>query len=352
MAKISDIDKNLEVKGTIDKEGIRWIPVNRDLFAIYGLLCDEQGFRRMDTEVAKQTSPGVSILYSNTAGGRIAMETDSPYVALNMKAELCRMPHMPVVGSAGFDLYLDEGEGFFYFKSFIPNIDDKDGFDSLVELGDKKMRKILIHFPLYSNVDELYMGLDENASLNKLNPYKDKKPVVYYGSSITQGGCASRPGNNYSAIASLKTGVDFTCLGFSGNAHGERVMAEYIASLPMSVFVMDYTYNDASNPEFQARHAEFYRIIREKNPDLPIVIMTAPYSSQGKSWITRTHDCALENYKKAKADGDNVYFVDGNTYLGEEYWDCATVDGCHPNDFGFVKMADAVIQVLTEIFEK
>ena len=77
--------------------------------------------------------------------------------------------------------------------------------------------------------------------------------------------------------------------------------------------------------------------------------MTSPYTTGAHDLVHRTRDLAWKNYEKAKANGDNVYFVDGNTYLGKEYWDCATVDGCHPNDFGFVKMAEGVLSVLREI---
>ena len=97
----------------------------------------------------------------------------------------------------------------------------------------------MIHFPLYDNVDELWIGIEKNATLQEGGQYRSLAPVIYYGSSITQGGCASRPGNAYPAIISRQLNCDFRNLGFSGSSRGEQISAQYIAEQPMCVFVMD-----------------------------------------------------------------------------------------------------------------
>ncbi|MBP9988295.1 MAG: hypothetical protein KBT46_02225, partial [Ruminococcus sp.] len=179
------------------------------------------------------------------------------------------------------------------------------------------------------------------------NPYNELKPVVYYGSSITHGGCASRPGNNYPAIVSIKTLTDFICLGFSGNAHGEAEIANYIPDLDISAFVMEYDHNDVMNPEnLKDKHFSFYKTVRSKHPDIPIIIFSAPYSSYLKNEMSITHKIVYESFLKAKENDENVFFIDGQKVFGEEYRTCCSVDGTHPNDFGFVKMADAVLDIL------
>lgn len=347
MAKISDIDKNFEVKTDFSKENICWINALSNPIFLFGVFHDGERYKRMDTEVAKSVSNGVTILHTNTSGGRITFETDSPYVAISVKGGFCHMPHMAFTGSAGFDLMVWDNGCFNHFATFVPPVDNTSEYTSIVEFPNKKMRKILIHFPLYSDVYELNLGFDGSSVINAYNPYDGKPPVVYYGSSITQGGCASRPANNYPAIVSAKTLTDFVCLGFSGNAHGEDEMREYIASLPMSAFVLDYDHNDCDNPErMRKTHPSLYERVRETHPDIPIIIMTEPYSYRREEPRKANFAVIEETYLKARQRGDNVYFIDGHEMFGEEYKTCGTVDGCHPNDFGFVKMAEAVLKCL------
>lgn len=347
MAKISDVDKNFEIKNDFEKENIYWINALSEPIKTYGIFHDGEKYKRMDSAVAKSVSDGVSILHTNTSGGRITFETNSPYIAISAKGEFLRMSHMPFTGSAGFDLYIFDEDEFHFYRPFVPPVEHFDEYSSIVEFSDAKKRKILIHFPLYSNVFELNLGFDGDSFIGEYHPYAEKAPVVYYGSSITQGGCASRPGNNYPAIVSAKTMTDFVCFGFSGNAHGEDEMADYIAGLDMSAFVLDYDHNDLNNPErMKKTHHALYEKVRKAHPNIPIIIMTAPYSYLIKDEAKGNYAVIKETYLKAKEKGENVYFIDGAKMFGEEYKTFGTVDGYHPNDFGFIKMADAVLKIL------
>lgn len=347
MAKIGNTDKNLKVAKTINKNGIKFFDASKKPFNIYGIFFDGKGYKRMDTSLANSISEGVATLHANTSGGRVAFETDSKSISIMTKGNFNLMPHMPLTGSAGFDLYTLEGDELDYYKTFVPSANNRKKYESVVEFDDSKMRKIVIHFPLYSDVNSLYIGVEESATVNEYAPYKDSAPIVYYGSSITQGGCASRPGNNYPAIISQKNLRDFVCLGFSGNAHGEDIMIDYVASLPMSVFVLDYEHNDSHEPEKLAeRHYKFYKKVREKNPDLPIVVITAPYSRFFSKKMVASEKSVRDSYEKAYENDRNVYFIDGRKFFDEEFKGCATVDGCHPNDYGFVKMAQSVMELL------
>ena len=201
---------------------------------------------------------------------------------------------------------------------------------------------------MYSDVKELYIGLQKDAVLKEAKPYKNTKPIVYYGSSVTQGGCASRPGMSYQAIISREFDYDYINLGFSGNGRAEDEIAEYISNLDMSVFVYDYDYN-APTPEYlEETHEKMFKTIREKQPDLPIIMMSRP-----KFFLNdreRKRRSIIETtYKNAISAGDkNVYFIDGEA-LTELCKDEGTVDGTHPTDFGFVSMANAVSKVLANI---
>lgn len=348
MSKISDIDTNFKVETKIEKEGIKFIGLDNSAIALYGVFKEGEKYRRMPEAVAKSVSQGVYGLHANAAGGRIRFKTDSSYVAISAKMDdIGKMPHFPFTGSIGFDLYADN----IYEKTFIPPVDITDGYESVIEFTDKKMRDITINWPLYSEVCELYIGLDENAVLEHAPSYSIQKPVVYYGSSITQGGCASRPGNSYQSIVSRRLDCDYINLGFSGSAKGEDGIADYIKTLDMSAFVYDYDHNAPNLEHLKMTHERMYKIIRKANPELPIIFMTRP-----KLYLTTEErerfKLILSNYEKAVANGDNnVYFISGKDLMAGTDND-GTVDNCHPNDLGFKAIADKVSQVLKDILKE
>ena len=337
---ISELDSNFKVETNIEKDDICFLNVRQEPFKVYGVFYEDGKFRRMPEAVAATVSPAVLRLHANTAGGRVRFVTDSPYVAIKVKmGTICRMPHFAMTGGAGFDMYISQnGEAERHIKTFVPPYNMEDGYESVHTFASSGVREITIHFPLYSEVIELYIGLSESASVQAPTPYKYEKPVVYYGSSITQGGCASRPGMSYQNIISRRLRCDHINLGFSGNAKAEVEIAEYIKNLDMSVFVYDYDHNAPTLEHLRNTHERMFRIIREANPELPIICASKPKVRLTKADLERL-EVIKETCENARANGDkNVYLVEGSKLMelaGTE----GTVDGTHPTDYGFASMA-------------
>ncbi len=342
---IAEIDKNFAVQTEINKTDIRYYDVLEDPFKIHGVYYEDGKFRRLPEEVAKTVSPGVLRLHSHTAGGRVRFRTNSPYIAIVAEMPIIgKMAHFALTGSAGFDVY----DGNRYLKTFVPPFGIKGGFKSVAELGAAQMRDITIHFPLYSEITKLYIGLHENAVLEAPKPYTHEVPIVYYGSSITQGGCASRPGMAYENILSRRLDTDHINLGFSGNAKGEPEIAEYISGLNMSVFVYDYDHNSPSMEHYRETYEPMFRKIRDANPDLPIVCMGRPQYYLNDN-IRMRLDHIRATVENSRARGDNkVWTLTGPELMamteGEGH-----VDGCHPTDLGFMSMAKALGDLLETI---
>ncbi len=345
--KIEDLDQNLKVETTIEEPDLVWFDAKEAPFLLTGVLYDaEMGrYLRVPQAVAKDISKGVSgSLNHCTAGGKLRFCTDSRYIAIRaVMAHNRVMSHMPLTGQSGFDLYhVVEGRET-YYRSFIPPRDLTDGYSS-GHVTTGTYTDYTINFPLYDGVKELYIALKRGARIDAPTPYKHEKPIVYYGNSITQGGCASRPGNSYEAMLSRMLSVDHINLGFSGNGKGEPAFARYIATLDMSVLVMDYDANSPSEEALRETHYPFYKIIREARPDLPIVfisssgILLRPVVAAGDRRVRR--EIIRESYNRALAEGDqNVYFIDGAEIFAGDAWDACTVDGGHPNDLGFYRYA-------------
>lgn len=347
--KIQDIDKNLKPETIQGLNDVIFLDVRKDPFDVYGLYDykNEPVFRRVPPDVAKATNEGVAYLADDTAGGRVRFSTDSPYVAIRAAWDQATyFPHMTLCGTAGFDLYEHQDGRDRHVGTFDPDWDpikSSKGYSSVVHVkSDRKIRNYTIHFPLYNHVKSLEIGISEASFIGKGTSYRDIPPVVYYGSSITQGGCASRPGNAYQNIISAHQNIDHINLGFSGSARGEEVMARYIASLDMSAFVLDYDHNAPSGEHLIATHEKFYRIVREAHPCIPIIIVTKPNSTNSADDIIR-RDIIYRTFRNAFDAGDkNAYFIDGYSLFGDEYRDTCTVDTVHPNDLGFTLMAKSI----------
>ena len=351
MKTLADIDKNFKVETKITEEGLTFYSVLNEPFTIYGVKYVDGKFRRLDESVAKATNDGVYFLHANTSGGRVKFKTNSPYVAMNVKlGKIVQFSHFPLTGFAGLDLYVDGKDGKeSYVNTFRPPCEIIDGYEGVIHFGNCDEKEVTINMPLYSNVEQLYIGIKAGSTLQKSeHKYVNDKPIVYYGSSITQGGCASRAGRSYQAIISRDLNCDYINLGFSGSGKAEDVIMNYIASLDMSVFVYDYDHN-APNPEYlEKTHEKGFNIIRKAHPNLPIIMMPRPNRNFTVEAIRRAK-IIRKTYENAVKNGDkNVYFI-SSKQLTALCKNEGTVDDCHPTDFGFYSMAKAIEKVLKKL---
>ncbi len=343
--RIEDIDKNFLPPSLPEGVELEYFDVREAPFKVWGLIYEGNTFRRLPEKVAKATSCGVEFLHVHSAGGRVTFRTNSRYVAISAKMHnVARFSHFPTCGASGFDLYEKTG----FVGTYRPPYMVEDGFGGVLSFPTAEERELVLNMPLYTAVSELYIGLEKGTTLAPYDPYLDILPIVYYGSSITQGGCASRPGNAYQAKISRELSVDHINLGFSGSAKAEPAMAEYIASLPMSVFVMDYDHNAPTAEYLLQTHERFYRIIREKNPDLPILLVTAP-NVYHRPAIDSRRRVIMDNYTRLLASDKNLYFIDGASFFQGTDADYCTVDGTHPTDLGFYRMAMGMLPTLKRI---
>ena len=347
MSKIYEVDKNFNVESNLNLKDVKYYNVKENPWCLYGLLFDDM-FRRMPKQIAEKVNDGVLFLHGNTSGGRLRFVTDSPYVAIVAKMpDKVHFSHMPQTGISGFDMYVDNR----FYSSFIPPVDIKNSFSSVSSFETPAEKNITINFPLYNNVSELYIGLKNGSSFKKARAYKQKEKIVYYGSSITQGGCVSRPGLAYPAIISNEISCDYINLGFSGSAMGETVMAEYIAGLSPDIFVLDYDHNAPTAEHLRNTHEKFFKTFRKLCPYTPVVMISAPNIKFSYSAWKSRREIIKTTYNNALANGDkNVYFIDGESLWGKECWDLCTMDTIHPNDLGHFKMAQAIIPTIKKIF--
>ena len=353
---VSKIDTNFLNGSKIAKDDIVWINILEKPISIHGLAIKEGGrFWRLPEDLYDQVNEGVTVLAQDTAGGRIRFRTDSPYIAYRAKVLfLGSMPHMPLTGSVGTDLFVN-GKSCMTYR---PLNDQCEWYEGIQEIGAdvldmQGMKDVELNMGLYNGITEGWIGLKKGSALEAPKPYGIEKPIVFYGNSVTQGGCASKPGNSFPAFLCRWLNADHINLGFSGSGRGEANIAEYIAGLDMSLFFMDYDHNAPTTQHLRDTHYRFYKIVRDKNPDLPIIMASMASEDLLPARRAERREVIKETYQRAVAEGDTkVWFVDGETLFGTDDRDACTMDGAHPNDLGFYRMAKSLLPVLKEALGK
>lgn len=298
---------------------------------------------------AENPTSGVINLSKRTPGARICFRTNSKKFTVRMElAAMNADVGMSIFACQAINVLIGPHKtARFAGLVYPPNYDTLTAERTFSKSGETE--DVVLYFPRNEHVKNIEVDFEDDAVVEAPTPYK-YPPILFYGSSITEGGCCCRVTNVYNALISSDLDVDFYNFGFSGSARGELSIADCIAGIPMSIFVYDYDHN-APNPEHLERtHEPFFRRIREKNPDLPVIMITRP-SYVGSADTDRRAEIIYSTYKNALDSGDrNVYFIDGRKFFGDKGALCSC-DDCHPNDLGFYMMAEAIEPTVREILE-
>ncbi len=321
--------------------------VKNSPFKVYGLWNPQVDFKRMPQEIADKVSGPVAQKNCEPSGGRIRFATDSDKIAIKVKLKsISPNPTLPPFELSAFDLYkVVDGEQV-YIHTFMKPVDGQEYYEGETDTNTDQLTEYVLTMPNFNEVFDIEIGVKEKSVVKETVGYKYEKPIVFYGSSITQGAGASRSGNIYENFVSRALDANYINLGFSGNAKGEPLMAEYISKLEMSAFVLDYDHNADTVEHLENTHYPFYSKVREAHPTIPIVIITKPDGGHCEYNLKRK-DVILKSYLKARGNGDkNVYFIDGLSFFAGQYRNDCTIDGCHPNDLGYSLMAEMITDVL------
>ncbi|WNQ09462.1 SGNH/GDSL hydrolase family protein [Paenibacillus aurantius] len=350
------LDKNMTV--TALEGEWEWHSPKEKPMAVLGFawLESEGLYRRLPAHPSETLPPAVDMLADCTAGGQIRFRTNASRIAVRaILGGSPNMYHMPGTGQNGFDVYLGEPgeERYVGTVRFEPH---QAAYASLLVDGSppEGLRTVTINFPLYQSVQEVEVGLSPGAEVAEA-VFPQPGRLVFYGTSITQGGCASRPGMSYPQQIGRSLCREVINLGFSGNGKGEPELARIIREIErVDALVLDYESN-CTLEGYLSTLEPFIRLYREKNPLTPILVSTKiRYAKEAiQPSLTelriRKRDFAREVVERLTAEGDaNLYWCDGGNHLGERFDEC-TVDGVHPTDLGFARMAEGIGQHLAGI---
>lgn len=296
----------------------------------------------------REELPSLDFLGRRCPGARVRFRTDSKNIHIKIEFETLSVDiGMPIYACQSADVYIGAYGSARYAGHVCP-----ESYDAKVASGSFEkssgVEDVTIWLPRNEILGEITIGLDDDAQLLPPTPYKHPLPILYYGSSITEGGCCSKVSNGYNAILSRWLDVDYYNFGFSANAKGELEMADYINTIDKSIFVMDYDHNAPTVEHLKQTHEPFFQRIRQKSPLLPVVMLTRPPFYDPETAARR--EVVYQTYQNALAAGDkNVYFIDGADYFPAEEKDLCSNDNCHPNDLGFYRMAKTIAPVIEKL---
>jgi len=356
MSEITKLDKYMAVKEA-DENGLVWYDPTEKPFRLCGFYWYERDriFRRLPKESPWKITEAVDVLSNCTAGGQIRFRTDSKRIVVRLlNLTPGRMDHMPDTGRSGVDLYIGEPTRE-RFWSTLRRTEYENVFTyELMNLETVAMRDFVLNFPLYNGVKSIELGLDEAAVVEAPKPFVREQPVVIYGTSITQGGCANRPGMAFTNILSRKLNIEFLNYGFSGNGKCESELAEILSEIAdPALFIIDCEANCAGDPPaFAKRLTAFIDILRRDHPTMPILVLTRiAFARENAENADLCRRLQMDEVNRRYQAGDkNIHFMDGGKLLGNDFDEC-TVDGVHPTDLGFSRMAESLQDTIRRLIK-
>ena len=312
----------------------------------------EHYYDRLPSNVTANVNSGVRTMKHHTSGMLFRFSTDSAKLVFKWVPYNTRlsMDHMPATGVSGIDVYrFDAAKGRWrYVKT--GRITSATG--ASLSLDWTPGTPCLVNLPLYNGIREFTLGIEQEASVSPLPPRASgiEKPVVFYGTSITQGGCASRPGMSFVNIIGRNLDVPVVNLGFSGSGLMELEMSEHLAAIDASCYVLDCVWNmrNMTTDAFLNRYEPFIRNLRAKRPNVPIVMA-------GKSDVYCGEPidkdvCVRTLYERLVAEGwtNLVHLPKDGMYTGDFE---GTVDGTHANNWGMVSLAAAYCKAVKQALD-
>ena len=313
-------------------------------------------FDRLPAKAESIVRPPIWGLSRNSAGLCVRFETDATAIKARwtLTSDRLAMPHMPATGVSGVDLYVQTEQGGWHWLSVGQPAAVKNTA-SLVSGLPAGQREYLLYLPLYNGVSEVEIGIAPEAFLSRAAPRAGRKPIVFYGTSITQGGCASRPGMVHTAILGRRLNYPVINLGFSGNGRMEPEMGPLFAELDPAVYVLDCLPNMQA-AEVAERVEPFVRTLRERHAATPILLVEdRSYANAFLVAAQRQRNvdsrAALKKaFERLQAAGvKHLSYLQGDHLIGDDGE--GTVDSSHPTDLGFMRQADAFEAALRPILE-
>ncbi|MFA5533369.1 MAG: SGNH/GDSL hydrolase family protein [Mariniphaga sp.] len=302
-------------------------------------------YERLPLHLEGVTREPVWNLSKHSSGLAVRFRTNSTTIAAKWEVTNdAVMNHFAMTGIKGLDLYCYQNGKWLYVRTARPT--GKESSAVIIENMQGTEMEYMLYLPLYDGIEKLEIGVAHDSDIKPpvVNSPQTGRPIVFYGTSITQGGCASRPGMSYSSILSRMLNRETVNLGFSGNGQLDYEIAEAMATIPAACIVMDCLPN-VTLQQINEKYIRFLDILREKHPKTPIFLVEninypfMYFDQQVYLNINEKNKALSRIFKEQKKKGDkNIFYIKADNLVGDDQE--VTVDGIHLTDLGFLRMAE------------
>jgi hypothetical protein len=312
-------------------------------------------FDRFPAEAEKTVTEAVWKLSRDSAGMMVRFKTDATAIHVHYKLSKAAlaMPHMPATGVSGVDLYARDADGQWRWVQVTMPTTQEVRAEIVKDLAPGE-REYAAYLPLYNGVESLEIGVPPGAKFEGLAPRA--KPIVFYGTSITQGACASRPGMVHTAILGRRFDLPVVNLGFSGNGRMDAAVGNLLTKIDAAVYVIDCLPN-MTPATVTKKCIPLVKQLRAAKPDTPIVLVEDRRFTN--DWITPAnanfhddnHAALRVAFAALQANGmKNLFYIPGDHLYGDDTE--GATDGSHASDLGFMRQADVMEPVLRSALKK
>ncbi|NBS18852.1 MAG: hypothetical protein EBS74_03570 [Flavobacteriia bacterium] len=341
---------------SLSSEEVEWYDVKQIGVEGKGWRDTQRFYDRLPSKALGVVREPVWNLSRHSAGMCMRFITNAPdiYVRYQLLSDRLAMPHMPATGVSGLDLYAQDARGIDRWVGVVKP--DQQQMDTTIAKDlASGIRTYTLYLPLYNGVEALEVGVPKGSSFDGLSP-RDERPMVFYGTSIMHGACASRPGMAFPAILGRRLKRPTLNLGFSGNGRMEPEVAELLAELDPCVYVIDCLPNMNENT-IGERAVPLVKRIRSAHEHTPILLVedrsftNTSFFPKRKVHHQKSRMALKKTYRELLDAGvENLYYLGGDSLLGNDGE--AATDGSHPNDLGMVRYAEAYEPVLRNILKQ
>ncbi|MGB8166204.1 MAG: SGNH/GDSL hydrolase family protein [Chthoniobacteraceae bacterium] len=333
-----DVTKwGVEGRGWVDAERQRW-------------------FDRLPAAAEGKVTAKVWDLSRDSAGMLVRFKTDAKTIWAHylLRSERMAGPNMTAIGASGLDLYARDEAGKWKWAG-MTKPEKKEVRQALIDGLAPGQREYAVYLPLFNGIESLEIGVPPGATFEELAP-RAEKPIVFYGTSITHGASASRPGMVHTAILGRRFDRPVINLGFSGNGRMDAAVGEFLTKLDAAVYVIDCLPNMGA-PDVRAKCIPLVKQLKAAHPETPIVLVEDRRNAN--SWIlparnqhhTDNHAALRESFDTLKKEGvTGLFYIPGDALIGDDAE--GSTDGSHPNDLGFVRQAAIFEPVIREALGK
>ncbi len=334
---IKTIDPNMKENINTDQE-CQWINLKNEY--LRGMLYNnffEKGYDRLRKDIF--INDNIEYLRKCPSGVNISFITNSSFIKIKAKVSgIAYMAHMTAVGTIGFDLYYKNKNNYIFISTTKVNRDEYEVV--LVKELDSKDKEFRLYFPLYINLEDAYIGIETKCHFEFFKPIQNK--IIAYGTSITQGGCATRPGMSYTSIMDRHLNFEIINLGFSGNCKLEEEIAELINSTSKKYLILEVEANSPSPEVMHEKLSNFLKLIY----DTKVILIT--HFPEGMTVLNEKIRKLQKRFFDIQKKMKNIIVINGKNLLKELNYE-GTVDGVHLTDLGFYIVAKKLIKIIKKL---